>query len=327
MKRQLWLSMIWLAMPLLTAQAQGISFFQGTWDEAKVKAKAENKLIFVDAYAVWCGPCKWMASNAFPDAAVGEYFNKYFIAVKMDMEKSSNAAFAKQYPVEAYPTLFFIKSDGKIADKVVGAQDAAGLLAVGKDIQKKHGSTPINSGGGGNNSNTVVGNKKVLKYSGGSFESSDGSNWTENAADGTHKFKVEREDETYYYLKDATRGTQVALPKQGGASFILQNGSWVDLYQLTLSSDANFGNKPVVNKKAYSFAYTNGSFDSDDTKSWTESQNGKVVYSFSLEREDETYYYLIDKSRGVRVAMPKEGGQCFVERNGAWDDLYEVAKQ
>ena len=45
-----------LTTPL--AAQEGIDFFQGSWSEALEKAKAEDKLIFVDAYAEWCGPVR-----------------------------------------------------------------------------------------------------------------------------------------------------------------------------------------------------------------------------------------------------------------------------
>jgi thiol:disulfide interchange protein len=43
----------------------GIQFFGGSWDEAIETAKKEHKLIFMDAYAEWCGPCKRMAKEVF----------------------------------------------------------------------------------------------------------------------------------------------------------------------------------------------------------------------------------------------------------------------
>ncbi|MDO8970421.1 MAG: thioredoxin family protein, partial [Saprospiraceae bacterium] len=61
------------------ASAQGIEFFSGTWPEALEKAKKEELLIFVDAYASWCGPCKRMAAQTFPDPKAGEFFNANFL--------------------------------------------------------------------------------------------------------------------------------------------------------------------------------------------------------------------------------------------------------
>ena len=117
---------------LLHANAQGIEFFHGTWAEAQEKAKTEQKLIFVDAFASWCGPCKRMASQVFPDAKVGDFFNPNFICLKIDMEKPENAEFADKYPVSAYPTLMILDAEGKIVQKSVGALQADGLIAFGE---------------------------------------------------------------------------------------------------------------------------------------------------------------------------------------------------
>jgi thiol-disulfide isomerase/thioredoxin len=115
-----------------TAIAQGIDFFHGSWAEAQEKAKAEQKLIFVDAYASWCGPCKRMAAQVFPDSKVGDYFNTNFINLKIDMEKPENRAFASQFPVRAYPTLMILDGDGKVVLKQVGAMNTDGLIAFGQ---------------------------------------------------------------------------------------------------------------------------------------------------------------------------------------------------
>ncbi|HCE85197.1 MAG TPA: hypothetical protein DEO99_03495, partial [Bacteroidetes bacterium] len=66
--------------------SQGISFFEGSFDAAKELAAKEGKLIFMDSYAKWCGPCKRMARDVFTVEEVGDFFNANFVNLKMDME-------------------------------------------------------------------------------------------------------------------------------------------------------------------------------------------------------------------------------------------------
>ncbi len=113
-------------------QAQGINFFKGTWEEALEAAQAANMPIFVDAYTVWCGPCKFMAAKVFTDNAVGEYYNQSFINFKYDMEKGDGPLFADKYRVTAYPTLLYINSEGKVLHRVMGAKQADDFINEGK---------------------------------------------------------------------------------------------------------------------------------------------------------------------------------------------------
>lgn len=116
------------------AFSQGIEFFHGSWEEALEEAKKQEKVIFIDAYATWCGPCKRMAAEVFPDEKVGEFYNRHFINMKLDMEKGEGLTFRKTYPVSAFPTLYFISGDGEVVDKVRGAQDVDGFLKLGEKV-------------------------------------------------------------------------------------------------------------------------------------------------------------------------------------------------
>jgi len=118
----------------LSVNAQGIEFFEGTYEEALAQAQAEEKLIFVDAYATWCGPCKRMSKNVFTHPEVGEYYNQAFIALKLDMEKPEGRKFGQDFPVRAYPTLFYINEKGELLKKVVGGKSVEQFLALGQEI-------------------------------------------------------------------------------------------------------------------------------------------------------------------------------------------------
>lgn len=115
-----------------TSTAQEIAFETGTWTEIKAKAKKENKLIFLDAYATWCGPCKWMAKNIFTDKSVADYYNANFINAKIDMEKGEGIDIAKAYKVSCYPNLVYIDGDGKLVHRAAGSMEAAAFIDLGK---------------------------------------------------------------------------------------------------------------------------------------------------------------------------------------------------
>ena len=100
--------------------SQGIQFEIGSWKEVLQKAKQENKLIFVDLYTTWCGPCKKMAAETFPQQAVGDYFNKNFVNYKIDAEKGEGPELAGKYEVSAYPTLVFVNAAGELVYKFMG---------------------------------------------------------------------------------------------------------------------------------------------------------------------------------------------------------------
>ncbi len=117
---------------------EGINFYHGAWKEAIEMAKKENKIIFVDAFAKWCGPCKRMASTVFTDAKVGEFFNSNFVNMKLDMEEEEGFEFRDLFPVSAFPTLFFIDpAKGEVVQKQVGALDADGFLKLARNVLGK----------------------------------------------------------------------------------------------------------------------------------------------------------------------------------------------
>ena len=86
-------------------KVEGIQFHRGNWNEALQLAKKDNKLIFLDIYATWCGPCKKLKANTFSNKEVGRFFNKNFINVALDGEQGDGATLASQYNLTSYPSL------------------------------------------------------------------------------------------------------------------------------------------------------------------------------------------------------------------------------
>lgn len=108
--------------------AQGIQFEHGTFNEALKKAKAENKLLFIDGYAVWCGPCKKMATTVFLEKEVGQYFDKNLIALKVDVERGEGPAIKRKYGISGLPGYVFIDGDGNVVYRFNAAMPTAKFM-------------------------------------------------------------------------------------------------------------------------------------------------------------------------------------------------------
>jgi len=112
--------------------ANGIDFSQSEWQNIFVQAKAENKIVFVDAYTSWCGPCKKMSREVFTNSKVGEFYNANFINVKVDMERGNGPKLAAAFAVYAYPTYLFLSPDGELLHKGMGYLQAPDFIRLGQ---------------------------------------------------------------------------------------------------------------------------------------------------------------------------------------------------
>jgi len=117
------------------AQNRTINFEHGTFSEIKAKALKENKLIFIDAYTTWCGPCKYMAKNIFTNDTVADYYNKHFVNAKIDMEKGEGIQIAEKYEVKCYPNLLFVDGNGNLVHRVAGSMSVRDFIALAEDAQ------------------------------------------------------------------------------------------------------------------------------------------------------------------------------------------------
>lgn len=118
----------------LAAQEKGIKFLDTqVWKQAIKQAKKEKRLIFVDCYTKTCGPCMMLARTVFPIDSVGDFFNKHFVNVKMDMEEGDGGMLVRKYGIIAYPTLLFIDPvTEKEEHRILGAPSAGGLLRAAR---------------------------------------------------------------------------------------------------------------------------------------------------------------------------------------------------
>jgi len=119
----------------VNAQNWSVEFEHTAWKKVLKKAKKEKKLIFVDCYTSWCGPCKMMAKDVFTQDHVADYFNENFVNFKIDMEKGEGPDLKPGWKINAYPTFLVINVEGEVIHRVVGAYGADEFINYIKDAQ------------------------------------------------------------------------------------------------------------------------------------------------------------------------------------------------
>jgi thioredoxin-related protein len=130
---------------LVLAQNNGIRFEeQSSWEQIKLKAKEENKYIFLDAFTTWCTPCKAMEKFVYSNDTVGDYFNDKFVSVKLQMDKTPkdneitkkwyniSDSLAAKFKISAYPTFIFLSPDGLIVSKETGYREVPEFLSLAR---------------------------------------------------------------------------------------------------------------------------------------------------------------------------------------------------
>ncbi|WP_212001589.1 thioredoxin fold domain-containing protein [Chitinophaga sp. HK235] len=118
-----------LMLAALQSNAQEeIAFNNVSWQATLDQATKENKLVFLDCYTSWCGPCKWMEKNVFNLPEIYQYYNQHFINTKQDMEKGEGVDLRKQYNVQSYPTYLFINGKGEVVHRTGSRMSAEEFL-------------------------------------------------------------------------------------------------------------------------------------------------------------------------------------------------------
>jgi thioredoxin 1 len=88
------------------------------------KLIAGNKLVMVDFYAVWCGPCKRMAP--FVEQVKEE---KKDVVTVLSIDAEAQPEISSRYNLEGYPTLIFFKK-GQVIANAIGYHDKNQILEL-----------------------------------------------------------------------------------------------------------------------------------------------------------------------------------------------------
>lgn len=107
------------------------NFVNLTWDQVLLKAKNENKFIFIDLYFTGCFPCAQMDKSVFPDTRVASVMNSSFVAFKSDIFKEEiGKKLARKYGVTGFPSFIVLNPEGKTINVTSGFHKVEELIEL-----------------------------------------------------------------------------------------------------------------------------------------------------------------------------------------------------
>ena len=89
------------------------------WEKAKTMADRHDKLILIDFYTSWCGPCKVFDAQ-LKDSIFADSLATHYLVFKYNAEKDDSIHLALKHHVTTYPTYILSTPDGQIISKQYG---------------------------------------------------------------------------------------------------------------------------------------------------------------------------------------------------------------
>lgn len=94
--------------------------------EAQAQAKKMSGYTLAKFEASWCAPCRIMKREAFQDKGIAKLLEKA-VVVPIDGESPGGQVLMEKYKIDTYPTLVFIKPDGKVFGTIIGYMNVSWL--------------------------------------------------------------------------------------------------------------------------------------------------------------------------------------------------------
>lgn len=141
MKRLLWLLIFGLAVTMAEAQ---VKWVEGSTDQVRELALKADKLVFIDLYADWCGPCRMMEERVFKREEVGDYFDRHFVAAKYNVDRPTGRALMQRYGRGSIPFYLILNTEGELLGTILGAYPTEEFMQHLKRIVKREGATKGN---------------------------------------------------------------------------------------------------------------------------------------------------------------------------------------
>jgi cell division septation protein DedD len=112
---------------------------------AKQLAAAEGKNIFLEFYASWCVPCKWMEETTLSDENVQNYLSENYIALRIDIDDFDGYAVKQHYGIKVLPSILIVDSKGFTLERKEQSMTAKMLLDLLGSQTGARMQAPVNS--------------------------------------------------------------------------------------------------------------------------------------------------------------------------------------
>ena len=119
------------------ATHMAVHWFDGSVEQAFVKAKAEGTPLFLYWGAVWCPPCNQIKSVVLSSPEVGEVLDAT-IPVYLDGDTENAQKWAGRLHVSGYPTLLVLDPNGKELVRISDFVEANELIAAVQAVLSSH---------------------------------------------------------------------------------------------------------------------------------------------------------------------------------------------
>ncbi len=101
------------------------------FNELRLSAFENDKMMLVRFTASWCVPCKVMEENVYANPQIKAYMDQHFVAMKLDVDSFDGINLKQIYDVQLIPSFLVFKSNGDLAGhfkKAISSQEMLNLL-------------------------------------------------------------------------------------------------------------------------------------------------------------------------------------------------------